>query len=156
MNGSDSRTVLSRELSMMQRLAQPVNCPKSRAELWVRHFVCKQLWMRQNSWNASNSCTSENVSTFKYAVFLFALIGSDEDSLRRLGKILHLSNSRSLIVRCDESLFVKIGTKVCDTKLKEIGRVQDLFGPVTSPYVAVRPTVSSPAKFVHRIAYYFD
>ena len=99
---------------------------------------------------------SEKVPTFKYAVFLFALVGSDEDSLRRLGKILHLSKSRSLIVRCDESLFVKIGTKVCDTKLKEMGRVQDLFGPVTSPYVAVRPTVSSPAKFVHRIAYYFD
>jgi hypothetical protein len=27
---------------------------------------------------------------------------------------------------------------------------------VTSPYVAVRPTVSSPAKCVHRIVYSFD
>ena len=82
--------------------------------------------------------------------------GSDGDSLRRLGKILHLSKSRSLIVKCDEPRFVKLGTKVCDSKLKEIGKVLDLFGPVTSPYVAVRPTTSSPAKFVHRIVYSFD
>ena len=97
------------------------------------------------------------ISTFKYAVTLSkSHDGSDEDSLRRLGKILHLSNSRSLIVKCDEPRFVKLGTKVCDTKLREIGKVQDLFGPVTSPYVAVRPTVSSPGKFVHRIVYSFD
>jgi len=97
------------------------------------------------------------ISTFKYAGLLSKpLDGSDEDSLRRLGKILHFSKSRSLVVKCDESCFVKLGTKVCDSKLKEIGKVQDLFGPVTSPYVAVRPTVSSPAKFVHRIVYSFD
>jgi rRNA processing protein Gar1 len=99
----------------------------------------------------------EMISTFKYAVALSKSCGgSDEESLRRLGKILHLSSSRSLIVKCDESRFVKLGTKVCDSKLKEVGKVQDLFGPVTSPYVSVRPTVSSPAKFVHRIVYSFD
>jgi len=82
--------------------------------------------------------------------------GSDDKSLRRLGKILHLSNGRSLIVKCDESRFLKLGTKVCDSKLKEIGKVNDLFGPVASPYIAVRPTVTSPAKFVNRIVYSFD
>jgi len=97
------------------------------------------------------------ICTFKYAVALSTLHGgSDEESLRRLGKILHLSNSRSLIVKCDESRFVKVGTKVCDSKLKEIGKVLDLFGPVNSPYVAVRSTVSSPDKFVHRIVYSLD
>jgi len=97
------------------------------------------------------------ISTFKYAVVSSeSSDGSDEESLRRLGKILHLSNGRSLIVKCDESRFVKLGTKVCDSKLKEIGKVQDLFGPVASPYVAVRPTISSPDKFVNRIAYAFD
>jgi rRNA processing protein Gar1 len=97
------------------------------------------------------------ISTFKYAVALSKSNGgSDEENLRRLGKILHLSKSRSLIVKCDEPRFVKVGTKVCDSKLKEIGKVQDLFGPVTSPYVSVRPTVSSPAKVVHRIVYSFD
>ena len=116
-------------------------------EIFHCNFLFAYFWLQDLS----------VICTFKYAVLLSKpLDGSDEDSLRRLGKILHLSKSRSLIVRCDESRFVKLGTKVCDSKLKEIGRVQDLFGPVTSPYVAVRPTVSSPAKFVHRIVYSFD
>ena len=81
---------------------------------------------------------------------------SDESSLRRLGKILHFSKSRSLIVKCDQAGFVKIGTKACDTKLREIGKVQDLFGPVSAPYVSIRPATSSPTKYVGRIAYALD
>lgn len=82
--------------------------------------------------------------------------GSDVHSLRRLGKILHFSKSRSLIVKCDQTGFVKMGTRACDSKLKELGKVHDLFGPVSSPYLAIRPTVVSPAKYVGRIAYAFD
>lgn len=82
--------------------------------------------------------------------------GSDEDSLRRLGKILHFSKSRSLIVKCDQAGFVKIGTIACDSKLKEIGKVQDLFGPVSVPYIAIRPNAVSPAKYVGRIVYSLD
>jgi rRNA processing protein Gar1 len=82
--------------------------------------------------------------------------GSDEESLQRLGKILHLSNSRSLIVRCDETRFVKMGTRACDSKLKEIGTVRDLFGPVSSPYLLIKPSGPSPAKYVGRIAYSLD
>ena len=84
------------------------------------------------------------------------LTRSDESSLRRLGKILHFSKSRSLIVQCDQAGFVRIGTRTCDTKLKEFGKVQDLFGPVTAPYVSIRPTIASPAKYVGRIAYALD
>ena len=82
--------------------------------------------------------------------------GSDEDSLRRLGKIIHFSKSRSLIVKCDQTGFVKIGTSTCDSKLKEIGKVQDLFGPVSAPYIAIRPLTASPAKCVGRIVYSLD
>jgi rRNA processing protein Gar1 len=82
--------------------------------------------------------------------------GSDESSLRRLGKILHLSKSRSLIVRCDQAGFVKIGTRACDSKLKEIGKVQDFFGPVSAPYVSIKPANPSPSKYVGRIAYALD
>jgi len=76
--------------------------------------------------------------------------------LRRLGKILHFSKSQSLIVKCEQVGFVKIGTKACDSKLKEIGRVDDLFGPVTAPYVSIRPTSNSPVKYVGRIVYSLD
>ncbi|HUK28610.1 MAG TPA: Gar1/Naf1 family protein [Candidatus Acidoferrales bacterium] len=76
--------------------------------------------------------------------------------MRRLGKILHVSITRSLIVKCDESRFVKLGTRTCDSKLKEIGRVQDLFGPIATPYISIRPTTPSPSKYVGRIAYSLD
>lgn len=97
------------------------------------------------------------ISTFKYPTAVFESHGgSDKGILRRLGKILHVSNSRSLIVKCDESHFVKLGTGICDSKLKEIGKVQDFFGPISSPYVSIRPSGPSPAKFVGRIAYTLD
>jgi len=82
--------------------------------------------------------------------------GSDVASLHRLGKIIHISSSRSLIVKCDEAHFVKMGSRACDSKLKEIGKVQELFGPVSSPYVSIRPTGPSPTKYVGRIAYSLD
>ena len=84
------------------------------------------------------------------------LDGSEEESLQRLGKILHFSKSRSLIVKCDETRFVRMGTRACDSKLKEIGKVQDIFGPVSGLYLSIRPTVSSPVKYVGRVVYSFD
>jgi RNA-binding protein len=96
-------------------------------------------------------------SKFKYdATFRVSRGGSDESSLRRLGKILHFSKSRSLIVKCDQAGFVKIGTRACDSKLKEIGKVQDLFGPVSAPYLSIRPAIPSPTRYVGRVAYALD
>jgi rRNA processing protein Gar1 len=96
-------------------------------------------------------------SKFKYdATFRVTHGGSDESSLRRLGKILHFSKSRSLIVKCDQAGFVKIGTKACDSKLKEIGKVQDLFGPIAAPYISIKPASPSHSKYVGRIAYALD
>jgi len=100
------------------------------------------------------SCFDGNVTLYKDLTSNAS--GSEGDSLHRLGKILHYSKSRSLIVKCDEARFVKMGTKACDSKLKEIGKVHDIFGPVSTPYLAVRPTVSSPTKFVGRIVYSLD
>jgi RNA-binding protein len=82
--------------------------------------------------------------------------GSDEESLRRLGKILHISSSQSLIVKCDQTCFVRMGTKACDSKLREIGKIQDLFGPISAPYLSIRPSTPSPTKYVGRIAYSLD
>jgi RNA-binding protein len=104
----------------------------------------------------SASTFHANLSLNTMVIFPSSRGGSDESSLRRLGKILHFSKSRSLIVKCDQAGFVKIGTKTCDSKLKEIGKVQDLFGPVAAPYLAIRPVNPSPAKYVGRIAYALD
>ena len=73
--------------------------------------------------------------------------------MRRLSRIIHLSKSGNLIVRLDSDLYPRIGAKVFDSKLKEIGKVQDLFGPVARPYISISPTVSEASTFVGRIIY---
>jgi RNA-binding protein len=47
----------------------------------------------------------------------------------------------------------KIGDKVADENLKTVGTVFDVFGPVSSPYVAVRPTISEPQCLVKNVLY---
>jgi RNA-binding protein len=68
-------------------------------------------------------------------------------SRQRLGTVLHVSSSSgNLILKADGS--VKIGDVVVDGRGKKIGSVFDLFGPVSAPFVAVRPRVESPEKCV--------
>jgi rRNA processing protein Gar1 len=37
-----------------------------------------------------------------------------------------------------------------------VGFVFDVFGPVSNPYVSVKPTVSEPSAFVGRVVYASD
>ena len=76
--------------------------------------------------------------------------------MRRLGKILHLSRSRSLILRLETPSLPRLRTKVFDSKLKSVGYVFDVFGPVSTPYVSVKPTVTDPSAFVGRVLYTSD
>jgi RNA-binding protein len=78
---------------------------------------------------------------------------SDGEDLRKLGKVLHVSKSHALIVKLDSPRFVKAGTKSCDSKLKSVGVVTDILGPVTAPYLSVKPTVAKPESVVGRTLY---
>ncbi len=73
--------------------------------------------------------------------------------MKRLGKILHLSKSRSLILKLESDAIPKLGSQVWDSKLKQVGVVYDVFGPITAPYVAVKPTISEPSTCVGKILY---
>ena len=73
--------------------------------------------------------------------------------MRRLGKVLHLSKSRALIVKLDPPRFVRPGTKACDSKLKSVGIVMDILGPVSGPYVSVRPAIAKPESIIGRTVY---
>jgi len=73
--------------------------------------------------------------------------------LRRLNKIIHLSKSGHFIVKLDSSMCPKLGQRVFDNKLREIGKIQDLFGPVANPYISITPTTSDPSSSVGKIAY---
>ena len=70
----------------------------------------------------------------------------------RLGKALHLSSSHSLILRFENAELrgIGIGMRVLDAKGKEVGVVQDVFGPVKRPYLSIRPRVSNANELVGR------
>jgi rRNA processing protein Gar1 len=47
----------------------------------------------------------------------------------------------------------RIGEKVANEKLTRVGTVFDIFGPTSSPYVAVKPNLKKPEKLVDHILY---
>lgn len=71
--------------------------------------------------------------------------------MQRLGRALHVSPSRNIIIKVET--VPKIGEKVVDENLKHVGKVFDVFGPVSSPYVAVKPTIQKPEKLTNRVLY---
>jgi RNA-binding protein len=71
--------------------------------------------------------------------------------LQRLGLVLHISPSRNIITKVENA--PRIGDAVVDENLKPVGKVFDIFGPVSSPYAAVRPTLQEPEKLVNRALY---
>lgn len=74
--------------------------------------------------------------------------------MRRLGKVLQVTKRGSIIVQTDKS--PPIGAKVVDKKAQLIGRIQDVFGPVKSPYVSIQSRNREEAlKLVNQIVYLY-
>jgi len=71
--------------------------------------------------------------------------------LQRLGRVLHISPSRNIIIKTEN--IPKIGQTVIDENFKTVGKIFDLFGPVSSPYVAVRPTILKPEELTNKTLY---
>jgi RNA-binding protein len=72
-------------------------------------------------------------------------------NLQRLGLVLHISPSRNIIVKVEN--VPRLGGTVVDENLKTVGSVFDLFGPVSAPYVAVRPIVKELDKLTNKVLY---
>jgi RNA-binding protein len=47
----------------------------------------------------------------------------------------------------------QIGEKVVDERLKQVGTVFDVFGPVSKPYVAVKPSTEAPKALINQNLY---
>ena len=71
--------------------------------------------------------------------------------MQRIGHVIHLSSDCNLILKAEKT--PRINDKVVDEKLDPVGFVFDIIGSTNSPYVAVRPEVSNPQRFVTRILY---
>jgi rRNA processing protein Gar1 len=73
--------------------------------------------------------------------------------LRRLGKVLHLSKSGNLLLRLEQYPVPIIGAPVCDYKLRSVGVVNNILGPVKTPYVSVKPVPNVDGALVGRVLY---
>jgi len=60
--------------------------------------------------------------------------------LKRLGEVLHTVDNL-LIARADKTLdqsALREGSSVFTKKMKKIGKVKELFGPVKAPYISIK------------------
>lgn len=74
--------------------------------------------------------------------------------MRKLGKVLHISHRGFIILRTNKT--PPIGARVVDKKVQHIGIVQDVFGPVKTPYISIRPKDSdSSSKLVGQPLYLY-
>jgi len=71
--------------------------------------------------------------------------------LQRLGRVLHTSPSKNIIIKTEN--IPKIGQTVIDENFKTVGKIFDLFGPVSSPYVAIKPTILKPEELTNKTLY---
>jgi RNA-binding protein len=68
-------------------------------------------------------------------------------SRRGLGTVSHLSRSSgNLILKAEAK--VRIGESAFAEGGRRVGIIYDLFGPVKHPFIAIRPGVKAPEKYV--------
>ncbi len=58
--------------------------------------------------------------------------------MRALGRVVTVTRSGKLVVRA--SFAPPLGSRVYDDRLALVGEVYDIMGPVSSPYVSIRPS----------------
>ncbi len=71
--------------------------------------------------------------------------------MHRIGHVLHVSSTKNIILKAEN--IPRIGDKVANEKLKPVGTVFDVFGPTSSPYVAVKPNIQSTEQLVNHVLY---
>jgi len=71
--------------------------------------------------------------------------------LQRIGYVLHISSNGNIILKADH--VPRIGDQAMEQNLKAVGTVSDIFGSVSNPYVAVRPSINDPSRLVQRVLY---
>ncbi|GAB6101641.1 hypothetical protein JCM16138_08640 [Thermococcus atlanticus] len=71
--------------------------------------------------------------------------------MKRLGKVSHYAKQGFLILRSD--WVPSLNDRVIDKELTVVGTVKDVFGPVRTPYIAVKPKVKNPGRYVGEVLY---
>jgi RNA-binding protein len=70
--------------------------------------------------------------------------------MHELGRVLHIARSGRIIVKTLVGTIEKNvnGLPVTDINGRQIGKIQEIFGPVMSPYASVQPIRQKPADIV--------
>lgn len=63
--------------------------------------------------------------------------------MNRVGEVVRTAQGLA-IARCPDKERPDIGSSVLEESLTSVGRVVDVFGPVSRPYVAVTPNSGAP------------
>lgn len=63
--------------------------------------------------------------------------------MRRVGEVVRVAQGRA-IVRSPDETYPEIGAVLLDERLDRIGRVVDVIGPTTRPFVVVDPDEDRP------------
>ncbi len=71
--------------------------------------------------------------------------------MKRLGRVSHYAKQGFLILR--SNWVPSLNDPVVDKDLQLVGIVKDVFGPVKMPYVAVKPKIKAPEKYVGQVLY---
>ena len=67
--------------------------------------------------------------------------------------MLHLSKSGNLLLRLEQYPVPIIGAEVCDYKLRNVGVVNNILGPVKTPYISLKPVPNVDGALVGRVVY---
>ena len=57
--------------------------------------------------------------------------------MQRIGRALHINSNKNIILKAEK--LPKLGCRVVDKDQKLVGTVFDIFGPVSAPYISVKP-----------------
>ncbi|OYT62993.1 hypothetical protein B6V01_003100 [Methanosarcinales archaeon ex4572_44] len=71
--------------------------------------------------------------------------------MKRLGTVLHVIHNGILIVRCEGRMKgTWLNSVVLSEELIRLGRVVDIFGPVSRPYCSIKPFKGSKPR-IHKL-----
>jgi len=69
--------------------------------------------------------------------------------MKKLGKVLHISNRGRIILRSQQT--PALGLPVFSSDKKKIGQVNDVFGPTKDPYISVKTRVINSKYLANRV-----
>jgi RNA-binding protein len=74
------------------------------------------------------------------------------EKLRRIGRALHLSTNKNIILKAEN--LPNIGDEVVDESFNSVGNVFDIIGSINSPYIVVKPHVKETRNLINHILYF--